>query len=402
MDIRPILTAMWRNRTGSVLVALQIAITLAIVVNSLFLAQERIAFINRATGMDVENIVVASSLGFGQQYQHDDTIESDLRLLQGIPGVVTATPTGNVPMGGSGNTTSYRGSENPDAPQIHANVFEFDEKAIATLGVKLSAGRNFTELEIRRTDSEGYEDLPAQVIITQGLADRLFDNGAALGQRLYSHLGQSAEVVGIVEHMYGSWVGTSEPSQLLWLPRRPDGPRVSYMIRTEPGMRDQLVPEIEKKLAEANRTRIVRNVRPMVDVVARSYENDRAIAVILVIAIALLMAVTGLGIVGLASFTVRQRTKQIGTRRAVGARKRDIIRYFLTENWLMTTIGIVLGTALSIGLNYWLSTSFEMERLNYLYLPLGMAMIWGLGLLAVAAPAKRAAQISPAIATRTV
>ena len=130
--------------------------------------------------------------------------------------------------------------------------------------------------------------------------------------------------------------------------------------------------------------------------------GDTGMAVLLAVIVVLMVAVTGVGIVGLASFAVRQRVKQIGTRRAVGARRRDIVHYFMLENWLMTTAGVGLGTLLAFGINYWLVSSFELERINALYIPVGVVLLWGLGLLAVAGPARRAATISPAVATRTV
>ena len=402
MEFRPILSAMWRNKTGSVLVALQIALTLAIVVNSMFMAQNRLAHINRPSGMDIENIITLSSLGFGSDYDHDATITRDLELLRGLPGVIAATPASSIPMSGSGSATGFAASSEEDAPRETANYFRFDEQAIDALGVQLAEGRNFRDTEILSGDDPNYRSLSPVVIVTRAYAEKLFPDEPALGKLIYNGIGESSEIVGIVEHQLGSWVGWNNLENVMWMPRRSEGPSTHYIVRAEPGQRDALIPLIEKTLADANRTRLVRRVRAMEEVVARSYEGDRTIAVVLSTAIGLLLLITGLGIVGLASFTVRQRTKQIGTRRAVGARKIDIIRYFLLENWLMTTIGIVLGTALTIGLNYGLASAFDIERLNYIYLVIGMGILWGLGFVAVADPARRAAKVSPAIATRTV
>lgn len=402
MEIRPILSAMWRNRTGSVLVALQVALTLAIVVNCLFMAKGRLDQINRPSGMDIDNIITVQSLGFGNDYEHDATVEADLRLLRSLPGVVAATSTVSIPMSGSGSATGYRTTLEEDAPRETANYYSFDEHAAETLGVSIVEGRSFRDVEILRSDDPNFERLPPVVIITRAYAEKLFGDEPALGRRVYNGLGESAEIVGIIEHMYGAWVNWSELGQVLWLPKRPDTPGARYLVRAEPGQRDALMPVVEKALADSNRNRLVRNVHSMEEVVARSYQGDRAVAVVLVVAVVLLLIVTGLGIVGLASFTVRQRTKQIGTRRAVGARKRDIIRYFLTENWLMTTMGILLGTVLTIGLNYFLAAQFDIERLHLGYLLGGVGLLWLLGFVAVADPARRAAKISPAIATRTV
>ncbi|MEO1202372.1 MAG: FtsX-like permease family protein [Pseudomonadota bacterium] len=403
MEIRPILSAMWRNKTGSVLVAMQIALTLAIVVNSMFMAQDRLEHINRPTGMDVDNIITAQSMGFGMNYEHDATITRDLEVLRALPGVVAVTSASSLPLSNSGSGTGYRASLDEDAPRESANYYRFGEDADKALGVKLVAGRMFRDTEILPGSDPDYNRMPPVVIVTQDYADRLFPDEPALGKLIYDGLGDSAEIVGIVEHMLGAWVSWEDLSSVMWMPRRTDGPWTRYIIRTEPGKRDELVPIVEQALIEADQTtRLVRNVKTFEDVVARSYMGDRAIAITLMTSIALLLLITGLGIVGLASFTVRQRTKQIGTRRAVGARKRDIIRYFLLENWLMTTIGLILGTVLSIGLNYGLASAFDMERLNYIYLVIGVLSLWVLGVIAVADPARRAAQVSPAIATRTV
>ncbi|MEO0579384.1 MAG: FtsX-like permease family protein, partial [Pseudomonadota bacterium] len=257
--------------------------------------------------------------------------------------------------------------------------------------------------EIISTEHPDSERMPPQTIITKHLADALYpDLPTAVGQRLFNNLGESSEIVGVVEHMFGSWVHWENLENVIWFPVRPDSHRTRYIIRTQPGQRDRVLNEIEPLLADANRTRIVRNARTLEEIAGRSYEQDRAMATVLSVAIVLLLTITGLGIVGLASFTVRQRTKQIGTRRAIGARKRDIVRYFLTENWLMTTLGLILGTVLTYVVNYQLSEMFETARLDVWYLLGGMAALWLLGFLAVAGPARRAAQVSPAIATRNV
>ena len=114
------------------------------------------------------------------------------------------------------------------------------------------------------------------------------------------------------------------------------------------------------------------------------------------------MAVTALGIVGLASFHVNQRRKQIGTRRAVGARRVDIIRYFMLENWLLTTAGVFLGAILAFAFGQWLSAAYSLPRLEPWYVAAGIVLLWILGQLAVYVPARRAAAIPPALATRTV
>ena len=115
-----------------------------------------------------------------------------------------------------------------------------------------------------------------------------------------------------------------------------------------------------------------------------------------------MIGLTALVIVGLASFHVTQRTKQIGTRRALGATRTHIIKEFLLENWLITTAGAVLGVILTVVVAYWMETTFQLPRLDWRYLPAGIGILWALSSLAVLEPARRAASVPPAVATRSI
>jgi putative ABC transport system permease protein len=114
------------------------------------------------------------------------------------------------------------------------------------------------------------------------------------------------------------------------------------------------------------------------------------------------IAVTALGVFALATFNVSTRTKQIGTRRAVGARRRDIVRYFLIENGLIMSGGVLTGCALALVAGFWLSVHYALPRLDLYYLVGGVLALWGLGQLAAWQPARRAAAVPPSVATRTV
>ncbi len=116
----------------------------------------------------------------------------------------------------------------------------------------------------------------------------------------------------------------------------------------------------------------------------------------------LVVVFSALGIFGLATFNVNTRTRQIGTRRAVGARRRDIVRYFMTENWLVTTLGVFVGCALALGAGYWLATQYQLPRLDLYYLVGGVLGLWFVGQAAAWQPSLKAAKVSPAMATRNV
>ena len=400
--LRPILSAMMRNKTGSVLVAMQIAIALAVIINAVFIVQQRVAHVNRDSGMDIENLIAVGSYGFADDYDQHATVDADLELLKSLPGVTSVTPTRGIPLSGSGSASGFTASADDDAESFNANFYTMDNTAFETLGIQLKAGRNFRAEEIVRVrDDAGMR--PSLVIVTEALAAKLFpDDTDYVGRVIYDNPDQALEIVGIIEQMHGAWVNWDSLDQVAIFPVIVNGPHIRYLVRADKDKVAALVPLIEEKLAGSNTTRLINMVQTMTETAARSYSRDKGMAVALIVVIAMLVIVTALGIVGLAAFNVRQRTKQIGTRRAVGARRSDILKYFLAENWLMTTGGVVVGVALTLVLNYYLATEYSLDKLDPVYLPVGVLAMWGLGLLAVLGPARRASTISPAVATRTV
>jgi len=244
--------------------------------------------------------------------------------------------------------------------------------------------------------------LPHFAIITRDTARALFGDEHAVGKTIYQDSEDSAVVIGVMENMLGAWVGWDKLTQVMLIPRIQAGPLARYVVRTELGQRDALMAEVEKKLSNNNPNRAITFVRSHEKIKERSYRADSRMVAFLGVLIGLMISVTALGIVGLASFLVSVRRKQIGTRRAVGARRIDIIRYFMLENWLLTTGGVIAGTVLAFAFGQWLSSAYSLPRLPPTYVAGGVAVLWLLGQLAAFLPARRAAAIPPAIATRTV
>lgn len=402
MGFGPMLSTLLRSKTGPLLVALQIAVTLAIVINSLFIVVQRIEKMNRDPGIDVDNVIVTYVRGFGEDFDPVSSITSDLDLLRSIPGVVAATVSNQIPLSGSGSGTGLRTAPDETMDAIGTARYRWDEQGLEALGVELSRGRNFHAEEIDYVFPKIDPGTPASILVTQALADDLFGDEDALGKAVYWGDMQSSTIVGIIGHMHGSWVDWGKFNNSVIQPGIQVNTTNKYVTRVEPGLRDQLMPIIEQKLGEANRQRVINSHRSLEDIAARTYRRDFAMVTILSCVIALLVGLTALVIVGLASFHVTQRTKQIGTRRALGARRIDIIKQFMLENWLITTAGAALGVILTLLVAYWLEVTFAMDRLDWRYLPYGIFVLWLLSSLAAMEPARRAASVPPAVATRSI
>ena len=402
MGFGPMMSSLMRNKTGPLLVALQIAVTLAIVINSLFIVLQRVEKMNRDTGIDVENIIVTYVRGFGASFNVVDSVTNDLDLLKSIPGVAAVTVTNQVPLSGSGSGSGLRAIADKTVDSVPAGRYTWSETGLDAFGVELSRGRNFYAEEVEFILPDAIPPAQSSILITQVLADELFPDEDALGKTVYWGDMEPSIIVGIIDHMHGSWVNWSKLANVVIQPGKYAYTTNKFIIRAEAGMRDELIPIIEQKLGESNRQRVVKTVRTLEELAADSYRRDRGMAIILGIVISLLIGLTALVVVGLSSFHVTQRTKQIGTRRALGAKRRDIIKQFMFENWIITTAGAVLGAILTVVVAYWLETSFSLPRLDWNYLPIGIMALWVLSTLAVIEPARRAASVPPAVATRSV
>ena len=402
MEIRPILSAMLRNKTGAILVGLQIALTLAVVANAVFIIMQRVEKIGRPPGIDSDNLFFVQSYGFGPNYDQRETVRRDLDLIRALPGVVSASSINGIPLSGGGSATDLGTVPQRDKQTVNVNYYTVDEKGMQSLGVKLIEGRNFTEAEIEYDSDPAAGQWASFAILTKDAARAIFGDEHAVGKTLYQGSDHAAVVIGVMDNMLGAWVGWDKLTQVMLLPRIHAGPLSRYVVRTEPGRRDQLMAEVEQKLSGSNPNRAISYVRSHTEIKERSYRADSRMVAFLSVLIGLMISVTALGIVGLASFHVNVRRKQIGTRRAVGARRVDIIRYFMVENWLLTTGGVIAGTVLAFAFGQWLSSAYSLPRLPPTYVAGGVVVLWILGQLAAFLPARRAAAIPPAIATRTV
>jgi putative ABC transport system permease protein len=408
MEILPILSAMRRNKVGAILVAVQMAVTLAILCNALSIIQQRLAASARPSGTDEANVFAISNQWVGTPPDESALVQSDLAALRAMPGVVDATVMNSYPLTNSGAGDDAYLQPNQRKRAAHMARYLGDEHAIAALGLTLVAGRNFTAQEIidRPRDQQV---VPPALIVSRALALELFPRGDALGQLIYTsgNRTQGAPIVGIVERLQTPWVG-SGPWASAWVensviePYRYVAQSSFYMVRTQPGRLAGVMRGSKHTLFALRPARVLDRIQSMGEARRQVYREDRGLASILAVVCAVLLAVTAFGIVGLTSYWVAERRRQIGIRRALGATRGAVVRYFQTENLLIAVCGAVLGIALAITLNRWMVGSFEQQRLHGSYVLVGAGLVLLLGQLAVLWPALRAASIPPALATRSV
>ena len=411
MDIRPILSTLMRHKTAASLIVIEIALTCAIICNALFMISDRIREVREVSGLVENELVRVQISSIGNDADQVARTRTDLINLRAIPGVKDATVINQVPFVNSSWNSGVRLQQEQQQSTLSATTYMAEDQFIETLGLKLVAGRDFNAEEYRDAssllDGSATDDGIPATIITRTMADKLFPGEDPIGKSFYSWGDKPIRVVGVVEHLVrpSQMGGPSAREYSMVFPLRPHyNIGGNYVIRTSPERRAEVL-EAAKKVLQANgadRIILEDNSKTVEELRHGFFQAPRAMAWLLGIVCVVLLLVTALGIIGLASFWVQQRTKQIGVRRALGATRGQILRYFQTENFLLASIGIAIGMLLAFAINQLLMGKYEMARLPLFYLPAGAVLLWLLGQLAVWAPARRAASIPPAVATRSV
>jgi putative ABC transport system permease protein len=403
MHIRPILRALSRHRIAASLIALEVALACAVLCNAFFLIGNRLQLVQLDSGIDEAALGLVSLSGC------DGCSDADLNArvldaLRRIPGVRAAGTINTVPFapaaGNNGVCLDQACTQVGGVPHFYTA----SAGAIAALGLKPDSGRAFGAGDYQAF--EHFAPATADVWITRALAEHLWPGQDPLGRELWA--GGHYRVVGILRHLARPDPGRSEDGAIggdwsVLIPVREASQSGTYVLRADPRELPRVVAQARSAVARVAPDAVLDGEysKPLDELRQRYFQSDRAMAKLLLAVIAAMLLVTALGIVGLASFWVQQRTRQIGVRRALGATRRDILRHFQTENLLIVGAGVALGMLLAYAGNVVLMRFFELERLPAAYLPAGAALLCALGQLAVLGPALRAAAVPPATATRS-
>ncbi|WP_329741670.1 ABC transporter permease [Dyella sp. A6] len=407
MELRPIISSLRHHALTAALLTLQVALTCAIVCNVAFMIARRIQQVSIPTGIAENELSVIRSHGTGTDDNAVNAVaqhQTDLAALRAIPGVRSvAAVSYALPLNrqdGFGLVcTTPQLSLHSKSCQI-SSFYDGTPHLIDTLGLHLTAGRDFRSDEFVSKDN----DHPHVVIISRALADRLYPGQDAVGKMLYMGRGPNAlQVIGIVADLLRPRLrGPGQNHLSLITSQLPNSNRDTYVLRSAPTDRERILQAATKALFKTDPTRILdpKYVRTFTQIRAAYFQRDTTMIGLFVASALGLLFVTALGIAGLANFWVQQRRRSIGIRRAVGATRKDILRYFQTENFLIVTTGVVLGMALAVTLNLQLMKHYELPRLPLWYLPIGALALEALGQMAVFFPARRASRVPPLEAIR--
>jgi len=413
MGWRSMFSILRRNSLVPLLLWVQVALACAILSNVVFLAAQKLEPMLAPSGMSTRHLILASQIHSQGRAWTQGEVRGATRMLREVPGVKAVSVAMGVPL--TQDIIFDLALEGSTGAKVGVNAYA-GKGLVDTLGLKLVAGRDFRPSEYRATGIGGNFKTAKQpvrpIIITQALADALF-GGKAVGKLAHNpevRVHQDYRVVGVVRHLLRNQLnlandGRSDDSVLL-----PDYVKSStlldFAIRVAPGTPSGVLKQIRKVIHDQFGPLMGPDAKAVVnfyDVLrARAFESQRdALWMFAGIALTVLI-VTLVGIIGLTGFWVQKRTRQIGIRRALGARRGDILRYFMAENAMIVGAGAVFGMLLAYVGNHMLMQYYELHALPKSFLPTGAIAMLVLGQLAALGPALRASRVPPVVATRSV
>lgn len=400
MPIGPIIRSMKHNRMRFALIILEIAITLAIVTNCVNMIMAEREKMLKQSGFDDANLLWVTNAPFAPEFREQGYVENivnaDLRAIKAMPGVTAASATYFLPWQGGGSSGIWKTEGYGD--KFQAQIYAARGGIFETLGVKVTQGRGFTENDTPVNQNESTK----VTVISRALAKKLWGDANPIGRVITNGEGATPRtVIGVIDNFYNPYSWNIGEYVLFTPGRSYDTGGSTYLVRAEPGKLKEVSSQIESHLLRVNPGRVFRQ-QTVAEVKDNFFSGGTLIIRAMSAVIVVLVFVTALGIVGITSLSVAERTKQIGTRRALGATKGDILKHFLTENWIVTTGGLLLGIAATYSLNYFLVTNFTNEKMPWYLVAVGVLLLWLNGIVATLLPAMRASSVSPSIATRSV
>ena len=393
-----------RTRLRQALIVTEIAFSLVLLVGAGLMVKSLSALLDRNPGFDTRRLLTFSVFLPPESYAQDsDAIRFDrdfMDRIRALPGVAGIASTSVVPLTGGGNTIRFvvEGQPTVTGQDNESDIRDISAGYFSTMGIPLAAGRFFN-------DSSDTASAPRRVIVNQAWVKRYLHGEDPIGKRIkftYSPTQPFREIVGVVGDIADAGLDSPE-EPILFAPYLQDvNTFITYMVRTagDPGV---AIGAVRAALRNTDPQLILIRPVTMEQIIAQSpsvfLRRYPSFLIGSFAVLALILAMVGL--YGLISYSVSQRTREVGIRVALGAQPRDVMRLVVGEGACLTMIGVGVGLLAALGLTQLMrSLLFGVSAVDPVTFA-GVALL--LALVATAAcyiPAKRAMRTDPLVALR--
>jgi predicted permease len=391
-----------RQRVRGVLVVCEIALTLTLLVGAGLLVQSFRRVLEVDPGFDQRNLLtmqVSVNNADGQQVANFfDQLQQNVRNL---PNVKSVAVSNGLPFGVA-NHPGFIIKGRPEPDNKGSGVrYTVSPDYFRTMGIELIKGRVFIAGDTR--------DTPPVAVVDEVLARQHFQNEDPIGKRIgYAAPNTpSYEIVGVVRHVEHDSLDGQVPASAQFYTHFDQIPlqalpgsvrRINLLVRTEVEP-SGLAPSVRAQVAALNKDQAVFNVRTMEQIMAQSVAPRRFSMLLLAAFAAVALVLAGVGIYGMMSYAVAQRTREIGVRMALGAQVSDVMRLVLGQGMKLVLVGVALGLVASVALTRTIKgLLFGVSATDPATYALIAALLALVALLACFVPARRATQVNPVIA----
>jgi putative ABC transport system permease protein len=390
------------NRLRSAFVVAEVALSLVLLVGAGLLIQSFTRLQNVNPGFNAQNVLTMNILLPRAKYDNDrkriDFFKQAVADLQTLPGVQSAGAVSFIPFAGPGAGTRFEieGLPKPVVGQEpNTSVMVTDANYFETMKIPLRQGRFYNEQEAT--------EMRHVVLINEALARRYFPNENPLGKRITISMKDEnlpTEIIGIVgDSKHKSLDGETEPT-VYWPHPELAYSAMTLVVRTETNAAS-FAPAARNVIRTLDGEQPIAEVRTMESLLASSMARTRFNTLLLTLFAAVAMILASIGIYGVMSYTVTQRTHEIGIRMALGAQTSDVLKFIVGQGMLLASIGLGIGLLAAFGLTRLMKTLlFEVSATDPLTFLMMSLILTGVALVACLLPARRATKTDPMVALR--
>ncbi len=384
-----------RGRTRSALVIAEVGLSLVLLVGAGLLVKSFVRLMDVNPGFDPDRLLTfnlglpsstdpARQLAFYQQV---------LQQLQALPGVRAVGAVSRLPLAGGNSSRSFNvpGNERDYNADIRVSTPDY----FRTMGIPLLKGRSFSESDLGSSLKIA--------VVNDAFARAVFPGQDPIGKQL-THFGPdnlTLQIVGVVGNVRHVGLDTEPNPEIYQLLGQAQWPSMFVAIRSATSDATSVTSAAQNVVWSVNKDVPLANLRTMQDVIANSVQRRRFSMLLLTIFAAVAMLLAAVGLYGVMSYSVAQRTKEIGIRMALGARRPDVLALVVKQGMALVLLGIAAGTLLSLGITRLISGMlFGITATDPLTFAGVAALLGAVALLANYLPARRAASVDPMVALR--
>jgi putative ABC transport system permease protein len=393
---------LWRDS----LVVSEVALSLILLVGAGLMTRSFAQLVNVPPGFDPKNVLTGGISLTSNVYDKPEAcvlyVNQTLERLKALPGVESVAFVAPMPFSGGNVGSDFRIVGRPEptpGDEPGANNRSVTPEYFQAMKIPLIKGRYFNEQDRRGGTGAA--------IINQALARQYFSSEEPIGKRI-SHIGANQnegdpeqwEIVGVVGDVHHSDL-TLAANPEIYLPYQQNSwGWGNFLVRTS-GDPENLAPAFREQIRSIDKSVTLTNVRPLPEAISETVAQPRFYTFLFALFGAIGLVLTVTGVYGLISYTVSQRTQEIGIRMALGATRQNVVRMVLRQGVVLAVAGVAVGLAISLGLaRVIVSLLFEVKPTDWISFSAATFVLLGAAILASYIPARRATRVDPLVALR--